>query len=72
MIAGALLGLVIPVTHVAIMPTNKQLLSPALDRRSAQTGQLLSHWGALHAVRSLLSGMARLLFVFLLIFTKPQ
>jgi len=70
MIAGTLLGLVIPVTHVVIMPTNKQLLSPALDRRSAQTGQLLSHWGKLQAVRSLLSTVALLLFVYLLIFMK--
>jgi hypothetical protein len=70
MIAGVLLGSVIPVTHVVIMPTNKQLLNPALDKRSAQTGQLLSHWGKLQAVRSLLSTMALLLFVYLLIFMK--
>ncbi|MFZ0859358.1 MAG: DUF1772 domain-containing protein, partial [Candidatus Sulfotelmatobacter sp.] len=64
-------GSVIPVTHVVIMPTNKQLLNPALDKRSAQTGQLLSHWGKLQAVRSLLSTMALLLFLYLVIFAKP-
>ena len=50
-IAGALLGLVIPFTLVVILPTNKKLLNPTLDRRSSQTGQLLSRWGTLHAVR---------------------
>ena len=51
-IAGALLGLVIPFTLVVILPTNKKLLNPTLDRRSSQTGQLLSRWGTLHAVRT--------------------
>jgi hypothetical protein len=36
-IAGVLLGSVIPFTLIVILPTNKQLLNPALDRRSPQT-----------------------------------
>ena len=56
-VAGALLGSVIPFTVLVILPTNKQLLSPALDRRSAETGRLLTRWGMLHAVRSVLSGL---------------
>ncbi len=70
-IAGALLGSVIPFTLIVIVPTNKRLLDPALDRRSAQTGQLLARWGALHAVRSAVSGLALLMFMYLLIFTTP-
>jgi Domain of unknown function (DUF1772) len=35
-VAGVLLGSVIPFTLIVILPTNKQLLSPALDRRSAK------------------------------------
>src|SRR6266852_9613927 len=35
LIAGVLLGLVIPFTLIVILPTNKRLLSPALDRGSA-------------------------------------
>src|SRR6266702_4708925 len=62
-IAGILLGSVIPFTLIVILPTNKQLLSPTLDRRSAKTSQLLARWGALHAVRSVLSGVALLLFL---------
>jgi hypothetical protein len=69
-VAGVLLGSVIPFTLIVILPTNKQLLSPALDRRSAETGRLLARWGVLHAVRSVLSGLALLLFLHLAIFAK--
>jgi anthrone oxygenase-like protein len=68
LVAGALLGSVIPFTLFVILPTNKLLLSPTLDRRSAQTGQLLVRWGTLHAVRSVLSVLALLLFRYLVIF----
>ena len=37
LVGGIVLGAVIPFTLIVILPTNKQLLSPALDRRSAQT-----------------------------------
>src|ERR1700674_4766382 len=40
-IAGALLGSVIPFTLIVILPTNKLLLSPTLDRQSAETERLL-------------------------------
>ena len=66
--AGALLGSVIPFTLFVILPTNKQLLSPALDRGSAETDRLLARWGRLHAVRSILSGIALLLFLYLAVF----
>ena len=70
-VAGILLGSVIPFTLIVILPTNKQLLSPALDRRSAETGRLLARWGILHAVRSVFSGLALLLFLYLVFFAKP-
>ena len=60
---GILLGSVIPFTLVVIMPVNKQLLEAILDKRSAQTRDLLSHWGKLHAVRSVLSGIALVIFL---------
>jgi hypothetical protein len=71
-IAGVLLGLVIPFTLIVILPTNKQLLSPTLDRRSAETERLLTRWGALHSVRSVLSALALLLFLYLLMFAKSK
>jgi hypothetical protein len=69
-VAGVLLVSVIPFTLIVILPTNKQLLSPALDRRSPETERLLARWGMLHAVRSVLSGLALLLFLYLAIFAK--
>ena len=71
-VAGALQVSVIPFTLIVILPTNKQLLNPALDRRSAQTERLLARWGRLHAVRSALSAFALLLFLFLLTFANSQ
>jgi hypothetical protein len=61
---------VIPFTLIVILPTNQQLLSPALDKRSPETERLLARWGTLHAVRSVLSGLALLLFLYLAIFAK--
>jgi Domain of unknown function (DUF1772) len=68
-VAGVLQVSVIPFTLIVIPPTNKQLLNPAPDRRSARTGQLMARWGALHAVRSVLSAIALLLFLYLAIFS---
>ena len=70
-IAGVLQVSVIPFTLIVILPTNKQLLSPTLDRRSVLAERLLALWGTLHAVRSVLSGVALLLFLYLAIFRKP-
>ena len=70
LIAGVLLGLFIPFRLIVILPTNKRLLSPALDRGSAEAERLLAHRGRLHAVRSVLSGLALLLFLYLAIFRK--
>jgi hypothetical protein len=71
LVAGALLGSVIPFTLLVILPTNKVLLSPKLYRRSVEAERLLARWGALHAVRSVLSGLAPLLFLYLAIFKEP-
>jgi hypothetical protein len=70
MVAGILLGSVIPFTLIVILPTNKVLLNPALDRRSPEAELLLARWGRLHAVRSVLSGLALLLVLYLAIFGR--
>jgi len=59
-----LLGSVVPFTLVVILPTNHQLVDAALDPRSQKAAQLLVRWGRLHAVRSVLSSAAFLLFLF--------
>jgi hypothetical protein len=68
LVSGTMLGAVIPFTLFVILPTNKRLLIPALDRRAAETERLLARWGRLHAVRSLLGALALLLFLYLAIF----
>jgi hypothetical protein len=72
LVGGIVLGSVIPFTLIMILPANKRLLSPQLDRRSAEAERLLARWGALHAVRSVLSGWSLLLFLYLLVFSKPR
>jgi hypothetical protein len=72
LVAGVLLGSVIPFTLVVILPTNKRLLDPTLDKRSAETERLLARWGRLHAVRSVMSGLSLLLFLYLLVFSKSR
>ena len=65
-LAGAvLIFLVVPFTFLVIMSTNKQLLEPERDRRTAETEALLRRWGSLHAVRSILSLLAATLYVYL-------
>jgi hypothetical protein len=70
LVAGVLLGSVIPFTLVLILPTNKRLLDPTLDKRSAEAERLLERWGNLHSVRRVLSGLALLLFLYLVIFRE--
>lgn len=58
LVAGLLLGAVVPFTLIVIFPTNKRLLDPRLDPRSTDASQLLRRWGMLHAVRSAISAIA--------------
>jgi hypothetical protein len=64
MLGAILLGAVVPFTLIAILPTNKQLVDPALDPRDARATALLVRWGRLHSVRTVMSGTAFLLFLF--------
>lgn len=54
---------VVPFTLIVIMPANKKLLDPSLDRSSDEARRLLQHWGRLHAVRSLLGLAASVVFL---------
>jgi hypothetical protein len=63
-LSGALLiGLVIPFTFIGVMPTNHQLLAPERDLSSIETRSLLVKWGRLHAVRSVLSLLASIVYL---------
>ena len=67
LVGGLLLLLIIPFTLVVILPTNRRLESRELDLRSEEAGSLLRRWGRLHAVRSILSGVAFVIFLIMLI-----
>jgi hypothetical protein len=62
-VGALLLGSIVPFTLIVILPTNKQLLEPSLDPRSASATDLLTRWGRLHVVRGALSGLAFALFL---------
>jgi len=64
---AVLLGSVVPFTLVVMLPTNHQLVDPALDPGGQKATQLLRRWGRLHAVRSVLSGTAFLILLLRLV-----
>jgi len=66
LVGGGLLASVVPFTALAVLPTNKRLLDPAAANDPDSAERLLTGWGRLHAVRSVLSSAALLLFLFLL------
>jgi len=70
LIGGGLLVAVIPFTALVILPTNKKLLDPATANDLDLAEQLLTRWGRLHAVRSVLSLASLLMFLLLLV--KPR
>jgi hypothetical protein len=55
LIGALFVGAVVPFTFAVILPTNNKLLAPGRDLSSAETRALLVHWGRLHAVRTILS-----------------
>ena len=61
LVAGLLLGAMIPFTLLVVLPTNKRLLDPALDPHATEAASLLAWWGRLHAVRSVASAVAFML-----------
>jgi hypothetical protein len=68
---GALLIFaVVPLTLIAIGPTNKRLLDPKLDRTSDAARRLLLRWAKLHALRSILGLAASVVFL-LLVGARP-
>ena len=59
--AAILLGAVVPFTLIVIVPTNARLLDPALEPSEGM--RLLGRWGRLHAVRTVLSSIAFVIFL---------
>ena len=67
LIGGVVFIAVIPFTLIVIFPTNKKLLDSSLDKSSELASELLIRWGRLHAVRSILSLIAFVIFIILLV-----
>jgi uncharacterized membrane protein len=63
LVGGLLLGAVVPLTLLVIYPTNAQLLAPAAADDSGRVAALLGRWNRLHAVRTVLSLAALVLFL---------
>lgn len=69
LLGAVLLVAVVPFTFIVIMPTNHTLLEPGRDLSSPETRALLEKWGQLHAVRSVLSLLASVAFIWALVVT---
>ncbi|HEY3047112.1 MAG TPA: DUF1772 domain-containing protein [Polaromonas sp.] len=67
LVAALFILAVVPVTLIIIFPTNKQLLASGRDLGSSETRELLVKWGQLHAIRSVLSLIASVIFVWQLV-----
>jgi Domain of unknown function (DUF1772) len=63
LVAGLLIGAVVPFTVLAIMPTNHKLLATERDAVTGETRALLERWGRLHALRTVLSLVATILML---------
>jgi uncharacterized membrane protein len=63
LVGGLLLGALVPFTLVVIMPTNRRLLDPGLDSGSGEARELLTRWGRLHAVRTVVGVAVFVAFV---------
>jgi Domain of unknown function (DUF1772) len=66
LVAALIIGSVVPFTFIVVMPTNRQLLDPDLDGAARETRALLQKWNRLHAVRTALSVIAAIIYVWLL------
>lgn len=66
LVGGVVQVSVVPYTLLIILPTNKELLKPSIGKKSVRAAQLLSRWGKLHAVRTILSILALLIFLAIL------
>lgn len=63
LVGGLILFSVVPLTLFWIKPINDQLLDPRRDPESSDTEWLLRRWGARHAIRVVLSGVAFMIFL---------
>jgi hypothetical protein len=63
LVAGILIGAVVPFTLLVMMPTNHKLLATERGAVSPETRALLERWARLHAGRTVLSLVATILML---------
>jgi uncharacterized membrane protein len=63
LVGTILIGSVVVFTLVVMLPTNMRLVDPSLDRSSETARKLLVRWARLHAVRTVCSLTALLIFL---------
>ncbi|MCJ8321789.1 MAG: DUF1772 domain-containing protein [Colwellia sp.] len=64
LVGSLLLISVVPITLILIKPINDLLLAPENDPESEITQDLLSRWGTKHWLRTIISGVAFLVYLF--------
>ena len=58
LLAGTVLGAIVPFTLLVLYPVNGRLLDPTLVATSPEADELLARWASLHAVRSVAGTLA--------------
>lgn len=58
LVAGIVLGIVVPFTLIVVMPVNRQLLDETRTAQTPDTDVLLKKWGRLHNIRTVASLLA--------------
>lgn len=66
MVGAACMAAIIPFTLFVIFPTNEYLLSSAADSDLSSVAASLTIWNRLHLIRTILSGVAFVMFLVLL------
>ena len=66
LISGIIMLLLFPYTFLLMMPLNRELADPGLDKNSSRAAELLAHWGNLHQYRALIGLIAFIIFLLLL------
>jgi len=66
LIGGIIMGSLFPYTIVMMLPLNKELTDPGLDKNSPRTLELLDRWGNLHKYRAFTALVAFVVFLLLL------
>jgi uncharacterized membrane protein len=67
LVGGLLLAALVPFTLIIVARTNRRLLDPGLNPGSGEARDLLTRWGRLHAVRTVVGVVAFAIFVAMLV-----